>query len=141
MPYLRHPRWARRILYVLRAILYALALAMGAGAVWWTPVTVSERMPAIVTDAWGLIALAGGALCITGALRTRYRFELTGLPLLVGATVIYAITIWDIYADQDTRLAQASAVSALLVSFTIRWIDLLVVRWRLVKEHEAGGSG
>ncbi|MBQ9918008.1 MAG: hypothetical protein IJO71_12525 [Microbacterium sp.] len=141
MPYTRHPRWARWILYVLRAALYALALSMGVGAVWFTPVTVSERMPAMLTDVWGAIALVGGVLCIGGSLAQRYRFELTGLPLLVGATIIYAATIWDIFREQDTRLAQASAVSALFVSWSIRWVDLLVIRWRLVREHRTGSPG
>lgn len=140
MPYTREPAWARWILYVLRGLLYVFALLMSVGAIWFTPETVSARMPALITDLWGMIALVGGALCLGGSLWARYRFELTGLPLLVGATIIYAVTIWDIYTDQDTRLAQASAVSALFVSFTIRWVDLLLVRWRLVREHRAKGS-
>lgn len=137
MPYTRHPRWARWVLYALRAALYALALSMGVGAVWLTPVTVSERMPGLITDAWGAIALIGAVLCIFGTLTQRYRWELSGLPLLVGATIIYAATVWDIFADQATRLAQASAVSALFVAFAIRWVDLLVIRLRLVREHQA----
>lgn len=140
MPYTRHPTWARWTLYGLRSALYVFALTMGFGAVWLTPTTISERMPPLITDLWGAIAVIGGVLCVYGAFAQRYRWELNGLPLLVGATVIYALTIWDIYTDQSTRLAQASAITALFLAFAIRWVDLIVIRLRLVREHRNGRS-
>lgn len=137
MPYAMHPPWARRILFALRALLYVACLVMGAAAVWLTPKTLSARMPGFITDLWGVIAVAGALACLAGALTRRYRFELVGLPLVVGAVIIYAITVWDIAVDAPTRTAQASAVSALLIALAIRWVDLLVVRARLVAEHRA----
>lgn len=137
MPYAMHPPWARRTLYVLRALLYLACLVMGAAAVWLTPRTLSARMPGFITDLWGVIAVAGALACLVGALTRRYRFELVGLPLAVGAVIVYAVTVWDIAVDEPTRVVQASAVSALLIALAIRWVDLLVVRARLVEESRA----
>ncbi|MCC2033058.1 hypothetical protein [Microbacterium allomyrinae] len=127
------------MLYGLRAALYLMCLLMGVGAVWLTPTTVSDRLPGFVTDLWGVIAVLGALACLGGALSRLYRWELIGLPLVIGAVVIYAITVWEIAADAPTRTAQASAVTALLFALGIRWIDLLVVRGRLVRENQGGG--
>lgn len=135
MPYLSHPRWARRSLYMLRALLHLAALTMGVWAVWLTPQTVSARLPAFITDVWGVLAVVGAVACLYGALTRRYRWELTGLPLEVGAVVIYAVTVWDITTEAPTRLAQASAVTALALALLIRYVDLLVIRQRLIREH------
>lgn len=141
MPYLEHPRWARRLLHTLRGVLYGMCLVMGIGAVWLTPQTVSSRLPGVLTDVWGLFAVVGALGCLIGALTRRYRWELTSLPLLAGAVLIYAWTIWDIVTDQLTRTAQASAITALLVALAIRYVDLLVVRARLRRQHEMGVRG
>lgn len=135
MPYLSHPTWARWTLYVLRAAVHAAALVMGVGAVWLTPQTVSERLPGYLTDVWGILAVIGALGCIYGALTRRYRWELTGLPLEIGAVLIYAITVWDITTDAPTRLAQAGAVTALCLALAVRAVDLIVIRNRLTREH------
>lgn len=141
MPYPQTPVWARRVLSVLRALLYGMSVVMGVGAVWLTPVTVSERLPAVLTDAWGVLAVGGALGCLTGALTRRYRWELTSLPLLIGATLIYALTVWDIATDAPTRTAQAAAITSLMLAFSIRYVDLLIVRGRLRREHDHGASG
>lgn len=141
MPYVEHPTWARRLLYVLRALLYGLCLVMGVGAVWLTPQSVSIRLPGFLTDVWGVLAVVGSVVCLIGALVRRYRWELTALPLLAGAAVIYAWTIWDAVPDTPTRTAQAGAVSSLLLALAIRYVDLLVVRWRLRRQHDQRTKG
>lgn len=141
MPYPMHPPWARRALYTLRAALYVMCLIMGVGAIWLTPMTVSDRLPDFITDLWGVIAVAGATGALFGAVSRRYRWEMTSLPLIIGAVMIYAITVWDIATDAPTRLAQASAVTALLLSLTVRYIDLLVVRARLRHEADKGLTG
>lgn len=141
MPYLEQPPWARRLLHALRAVLYGMCLVMGVGAVWLTPQTVSSRLPGFLTDAWGLLAVAGAVGCLCGAVARRYRWELTALPLLIGALVIYAWTVWDIASDAPTRTAQAAAVTSLLLALAIRYVDLLVVRARLRRQHDRGLTG
>ncbi|MBN8881469.1 MAG: hypothetical protein J0H73_04045 [Salana multivorans] len=136
MPYLAHPRWAAVGLYLLRAVLYLALLLMGAGAVWLTPQTIGAQMPAFITDAWGTLAILGALGCLYGSLTRRYRLELVALPLLIGAVIVYAISIWGIVVDAPTRTAQASAITALVIALGIRWVDLLVVRGRLRREHD-----
>lgn len=138
MPYVEHPTWARRLLHVLRALLYSICVVMGMGAVWLTPQSVSSRLPGALTDVWGLLAVAGAVGCLTGALARRYRWELTTLPLLIGAVVIYAWTSWDAVTDTITRTANAAAVTGLVLALAIRYVDLLVVRSRLRRQHEQG---
>lgn len=141
MPYLEQPPWARRLLHALRVALYTMCLIMGVGAVWLTPQTVSSRLPGFLTDVWGLLAVVGAVGCLCGALIRRYRWEMTCLPLLAGAVVIYAWTIWDITTDAPTRTAQAAAVTSLMLALTIRYVDLLVVRVRLRRQHDQGLTG
>jgi len=136
MPYVEQPIWARRLLHMLRALLYGICLVMGIGAVWLTPQSVSIRLPGTLTDIWGMLAVAGAVGCLCGALMRRYRWELTSLPLLIGAVVIFAWTIWDAVADTPTRTAQAAAVTSLLLALAIRYVDLLVVRSRLRQQHD-----
>lgn len=141
MPYLEQPVWARRLLHTLRGFLYGMCLLMGVGAVWLTPQTVSVRLPGLLTDVWGILAVAGAVGCLAGALTRRYRWELTALPLLLGAAGIYAWTVWDIATDAPTRTAQAAAVTSLLLALLIRYVDLLVVRARLRRQHDRGTAG
>lgn len=136
MPYVLAPRWARILLYWLRAALYGALLVAGVGAVWLTPQTISARLPGALTDIWGAFAVVGALVCLVGAMRRRYRWEMTGLPLVAGAVLIYALTIWDIVPDTLTRLAQAASVTALLLALVIRYVDLELVRRRLLREHQ-----
>lgn len=136
MPYTTHPPWARWLLYSVRAAGYTMLLVSGVGAVWLTPVTVADRMPVVLTDLWGIVAVGGGAAALFGSLTRRYRWELSGLPFLATAVLIYAATLWHIAADAPTRLAQAAAITALLCLLVIRYVDLYLVSRRMRAEHE-----
>ena len=136
MPYMQAPpRLAAAWDYALRAGMYVMTLIMGVGAVVWTPATIDARMPAVVTVAWGWLAILGSLLCLWGCTRRVYPPELIGLPLVVGAVIVYAITIASIIPDSPTRLAQYGAVSALAWGLGTRWNHLRAIRWR--RRHEA----
>lgn len=130
VPYVLTPRWVRRTLAVLASVQYGMCLVMGVGAVWLTPTTITARVDGTVTDIWGVLALAGALPCLIGALRRRYPMELIGLPLLMGAVFVYAVTVWDATLDVPTRLAQAAAITSLFLGFAIRYTYLLGVRAR-----------
>lgn len=135
MPYTRTPLWAKWTLYGLRFSLYLALLASGAGAVWLTPMTLSNRLPTIITDVWGALAVIGSLVALYGAAALKYRWEVSGLPFVIAAVLIYAATLWDITTTAPTRLAQAAAITALLIALTIRYVDLLLVAIRLRREH------
>lgn len=135
MPYTRTPLWAKWTLYGLRFALYLALLASGVGAVWLTPATLSTRLPTFITDLWGALAVAGAVVALYGAATLRYRWEVSALPFIAAAVLIYAATIWDITATTPTRLAQASAITALLFALLIRYVDLLVVSIRERRDH------
>lgn len=137
MPYITAPPWARRVSYGVLVGVYTMALVMGAGAVLLTPTTISARMPSWLTDAWGVLAVAGALGCLYGAVTRRYRWEWVWLIALIGATVVYAITVWDIVGDAPTRLAQAGAISTMALSLTLRYVQLWSIRSREVADHKA----
>lgn len=138
MPYVMAPPWARRTVYTLRVGTYTALLVCGAGAVWLTPQTVGSRLPPVLSDAWGILAILGALGALYGATSRRYRWEVTSLPLLAGAILIYAVTVWHIVATAPTRLAQAAAITALLLSLAVRYVDLLLVSARDRREHDQG---
>lgn len=136
MPYVLAPPWARWALYVLRATMYTALLASGVGAWLLTPTTVSDRLPEWIADAWGGLAIVGALGALYGSLTRRYRWEVSALPFLIAATLVYAATIWNIVGDAPTRLAQAAAVTGLVLALTIRYVDLLLVAARMRRAHD-----
>ncbi len=136
MPYVMAPPWARRLLHLLRGGMYTMLLLSGLGAWLLTPMTVGDRLPPLLTELWGLLAVVGSVGALYGSLTRRYRWEVTSLPLLCGAVLIYAVTVWHIVAVAPTRLAQAGSITALLLALAIRYVDLLLVSARMRREHD-----
>lgn len=129
VPYTLTPAWAHWVLYIARMGAYGMLLTSGIGAFFFTPTSIADAISIQLTDSWGVIAMLGAALTMYGSARELYRWELAGLPLTGAAMIIYGYTVWVLTADMVTRLAQAGAISSLVLLLFIRTVDLTLV-WR-----------
>lgn len=137
MPYVHHPRWARRLLKTLRVGLYALTLAAGVCAVVLTPTTVAGALSVRLTVTWGIVVGLASISALTGTLTGRYRFEFAALPWMISGLAIYAATVTELLIATPTRGAQAASMWALVIALAIRMVDLLIIARRDRAVHDA----
>lgn len=80
--------------------------------------------------------MLGSVTAIYGVVRKLFRFEFIALPFIITGMSIYGVTILSLLVETPSRLAQASAVTALLVITIIRYVELWVVTLKLSRLHD-----
>lgn len=118
------PRW-RRLLRIMRAVLYTCVICAGVGGLIWRPTTIAGTIGEPLTVWWTMLAATGGLAALTGVVSGRWQVEALATWVAVGGLIGYAIAVWGIVSQgSPTRLAQAFVVTGLTVAVAEQGVRL-----------------
>lgn len=123
--YPKKPKWLKYCTKVLRILVYASTLVTGVSAIVLTPQTLESPLIFLSTDVWGPIVILGSVGCLIGAIRERFRWELSTIFFVIAGELIYFAAIVDSLVLTPTRTVQVSVVLTLILMLLIRLTELI----------------
>lgn len=108
-----------------RAVAYLL-LSLGGVVIWIDPSRNVEPLPWSIRWIWASFLVVGGLISGLGAIRDKWLYEFTALPLIIVGFTAYVVVLC---AGVGTgRLAFAAWLASIVVQTARRWAGL----WRFV---------
>lgn len=132
------PNGSRRSRRVLWAIYYACFVGAGAASLFDPSQTVVLALHGAVV-LWALFYIVGGLAALVGTLVSTRIGEVVGLPLVAGASALYAVSIYiQVIASGDFSYLTAGVV---LTSQAILLVDRWLSAMATVRQgRDSGGS-
>src|SRR5690625_6146006 len=94
------------------ALFYGVIAAGGALVLIMPPTTIETPLGRLITSFWGFLLLTA-VIPAVAAIKGRFKWEYTILPLIISGILIYAATIWSLTLETPTRATQATLTTAL----------------------------
>lgn len=129
------PRW-RWGVRIARSCAYSAVGLFGMAGIIYTPKTTASAVGVPLIYWWSILATFGAGIAVYGVLAGRYRYEWIGTWPAAGASLMYAITVWNLMSEGETgRMAQAFLATGLFLFLAARGLDLAAHAHRLREEH------
>lgn len=126
--------WARRVLRVMRGLLYAFTALTCAFAITLTPASVESALGMAATYGWGFVGLGSSLACLVGVVLGRYRLELGCVWFAAAAMSVYVMAVWWLVLRETTPTGAAFLTVGVL-ALAYRGVELQAYASKLRRMH------
>lgn len=134
MPDRDQPRWARRVLRVMRGLMYAFTGLTCGFAMTLTPESVEGALGMAATYGWGSVGLGSSLACLAGVVLGRYRLELGFVWFAAAAMSVYVVAVWWLVLRETTPTGAAFLTVGVL-ALAYRGFELQAYASKLRRLH------